>query len=255
MTNQNNELDEILDSLYCDAWFAGRVAEREQSGIRSVTPKFDEAKKAIQALYAPLKKQQNVNTSTEHVKPVNMSLRQAIQDLEFYTKDGEAIDFIHPEHLEHPEHPEHLEHLDKIMELFNKYTESVDLTKPEVNLIDIASPNMTPEADKVVSDALERSAEVMNKKPVENGELREKIADIFDDLCEPTNQFWHRESGLHYADKVLAHTNAEKLKLLDKFENDCKYNYTTFGNSEKMLQVSGLLKRIEAERNKLKEVK
>jgi len=43
----------------------------------------------------------------------------------------------------------------------------------------------------------------------------------------------------------------EKLKLLDKFENDCKYNYTTFGNSEKMLQVSGLLKRIEAERTKL----
>ena len=43
----------------------------------------------------------------------------------------------------------------------------------------------------------------------------------------------------------------EKLKLLDKFENDCKYNYTTFGNSEKMLQVSGLLKRIETERTKL----
>jgi hypothetical protein len=53
MTNQNNKLDEILDSLYCDAWFAGRVAERVQSGIRSVTPKFDEAKQAIQALYAP----------------------------------------------------------------------------------------------------------------------------------------------------------------------------------------------------------
>ena len=53
MTNQNNELDQILDNLYCDAWFAGRVAEREQSGIRSVTPKFDEAKQAIQALYAP----------------------------------------------------------------------------------------------------------------------------------------------------------------------------------------------------------
>jgi hypothetical protein len=35
----------------------------------------------------------------------NNELREAIQDLEFYTKDGEAIDFIHPEHL------------DKIMEL------------------------------------------------------------------------------------------------------------------------------------------
>ena len=42
-----------------------------------------------------------------------------------------------------------------------------------VTLKDIASPNMTPEASKVVSDAIERSAEVMNKvaKPVENGEL------------------------------------------------------------------------------------
>ena len=50
---------------------------------------------------------------------------------------------------------------------------------------------------------------------------------------------------------VMSIIRTEKLKLLDKFENDCKYNYTTFGNSEKMLQVSGLLKRIEAERTKL----
>lgn len=52
-------------------------------------------------------------------------------------------------------------------------------------------------------------------------------------------------------DAINAIIRTEKLKLLDKFENDCKYNYTTFGNSEKMLQVSGLLKRIEAERTKL----
>ena len=51
--------------------------------------------------------------------------------------------------------------------------------------------------------------------------------------------------------RVKSLIRTEKLKLLDKFENDCKYNYTTFGNSEKMLQVSGLLKRIEAERTKL----
>ena len=50
---------------------------------------------------------------------------------------------------------------------------------------------------------------------------------------------------------VMSIIRTEKLKLLDKFENDCRYNYTTFGNSEKMLQVSGLLKRIEAERTKL----
>lgn len=50
---------------------------------------------------------------------------------------------------------------------------------------------------------------------------------------------------------VMSIIRTEKLKLLDKFENDCKYNYTTFGNSEKMLQVSGLLKRIETERTKL----
>ena len=92
--------------------------------------------------------------------PDDIELRQQIADIEMYTTDGEPIDFIHPEHL------------DKIMELVNKYTETVDLTAPKVNLIDIASPNMSPEASKVVSDAIERSAEAMNKKPVENGELR-----------------------------------------------------------------------------------
>ncbi len=116
MTNQNNKLDEILDSLYCDAWFAGRVAEREQSGIRSVTPKFDEAKQAIQALYAP--------------KPVTLK--------------------------------------------------------------DIASPNMTPEASKVVSDAIERSAEVMNKKPVEKGELREQLEEFAIHLKSGTTKGKHR---------------------------------------------------------------
>jgi hypothetical protein len=34
-------------------------------------------------------------------------------------------------------------------------------------------------------------------------ELREKLADVFDELCEPTNQFWHRDSALHYADKCI----------------------------------------------------
>ena len=34
-------------------------------------------------------------------------------------------------------------------------------------------------------------------------ELLEDIADIFDELCEPTNKFWHRDSGLHWAGKVM----------------------------------------------------
>ena len=177
--NQNNELDEILTELAEDCaesyaqhgyYKAYEYAEKAKAKIQALyAPKWEKGTFAkagdvdIEEEYDPLKKQQNVNISTEHVKPVNMSLRQAIQDLEFYTKDGEPIDFIH------------LEHLDKIMELVNKTPKSVDLTKPEVNLIDIASPNMTPEASKVVSDAIERSAEVMNKKPVENGELRHTI--------------------------------------------------------------------------------
>ena len=44
-------------------------------------------------------------------------------------------------------------------------------------------------------------------------------------------------------------------EVLDRFQKDCELNYTTWGNSERMLQVSGVLKRIEAERNKLKESK
>lgn len=62
---------------------------------------------------------------------------------------------------------------------------------------------------------------------------------------------WCFEYGMPARDAIQSLISTEKLKLLDKFENDCKYNYTTFGNSEKMLQVSGLLKRIEAERTKL----
>lgn len=42
-------------------------------------------------------------------------------------------------------------------------------------------------------------------------------------------------------------------KILNRLEHDCKYNYSTFGNSERMLQVSGIRKFIEAERNRLKE--
>ena len=169
MTNQNNELYQILQTLAQSDRGPSRIETAKQAIQALYAPKWEKGTFAkagdvdIEEEYDPLKKQQNVNISTEHVKPVNMSLRQAIQDLEFYTKDGEPIDFIH------------LEHLDKIMELVNKTPKSVDLTKPEVNLIDIASPNMTPEASKVVSEAIERSAEVMNKvaKPVENGELNE----------------------------------------------------------------------------------
>ena len=97
-----------------------------------------------------------------------------------------------------------------------------------------------------------------NNPSPEQGDILERwdrqIETPYADLTELEKQS-DREQVDRYWHLIQAHTNAEKLKLLDKFENDCKYNYTTFGNSEKMLQVSGLLKRIEAERNKLKEVK
>ena len=59
----------------------------------------------------------------------------------------------------------------------------------------------------------------------------------------------------HLLPLITAHTNAEIAKVLDRFEQDCRLHYTTWGNSEKMLQVSGVLKHIQAERAKLKEVK
>jgi hypothetical protein len=58
-------------------------------------------------------------------------------------------------------------------------------------------------------------------------ELREKIADIFDELCEPTNKFWHRDSGLHWASKVMHLIAADRKRValetrvdeLEKFVN------------------------------------
>jgi hypothetical protein len=80
----------------------------------------------------------------------------------------------------------------------NETTDNVDLTKPKVNLIDIASPNMTPEASKVVSDALERSAKTMNNtvKEAENirlTRLREEVTEIVYGVG------WRDEPGLNKA--------------------------------------------------------
>ena len=47
----------------------------------------------------------------------------------------------------------------------------------------------------------------------QDNELREKIADIFDELCEPTNEFWHRDSGLHWADKVMQLITADRKRV------------------------------------------
>ncbi len=106
MTNQNNELDEILEMVKN----YGHISNKPHMTVK-------QAREAIQALYAP--------------KPVTLK--------------------------------------------------------------DIASPTMTPEASKVVSDALERSAEVMNKtaKPVENGEL--DMIDVA--LCISA------QHGIHITDK------------------------------------------------------
>lgn len=47
-----SELDGVLDDLYLTAWGQGRIAERHQTGIRSVTPNFREAKAQILQLHA-----------------------------------------------------------------------------------------------------------------------------------------------------------------------------------------------------------
>lgn len=44
-------------------------------------------------------------------------------------------------------------------------------------------------------------------------ELREQIADLFDELCEPTNEFWHRDSGLHWAGKVMQLIAADRKRV------------------------------------------
>ena len=44
-------------------------------------------------------------------------------------------------------------------------------------------------------------------------ELLENIADIFDELCEPTNKFWHRDSGLHWAGKVMELIIADRKRV------------------------------------------
>ena len=44
-------------------------------------------------------------------------------------------------------------------------------------------------------------------------ELRENIADIFDELCEPTNKFWHRDSGLFWAGKVMQLITADMKRV------------------------------------------
>ena len=44
-------------------------------------------------------------------------------------------------------------------------------------------------------------------------ELREKIADLFDELCEPTNKFWHRDSGLYWASKVMQLITADRKRV------------------------------------------
>ena len=47
----------------------------------------------------------------------------------------------------------------------------------------------------------------------QDSELREQIADIFDELCEPTNKFWHRDSGLYWASKVMQLITADRKRV------------------------------------------
>ena len=41
----------------------------------------------------------------------------------------------------------------------------------------------------------------------------ERIADLFDELCEPTNKFWHRDSGLYWASKVMQLITADRKRV------------------------------------------
>lgn len=83
-----------------------------------------------------------------------------------------------------------------------------------------------------------------------DGELRERIADVFDELCEPTNQFWHRDSGLSWADKVMAlihdHTRGSNLEArLDEAKYQAENVFPTFRSwqtSEKILKRHDELK-------------
>jgi len=44
-------------------------------------------------------------------------------------------------------------------------------------------------------------------------ELRERIADIFDELCEPISMFWQRDSGLYWADSVMQLITADRKRV------------------------------------------
>lgn len=65
-----------------------------------------------------------------------------------------------------------------------------------------------------------------------DNELREKIADIFDTLEEPTNQFWHRDSALSWADKVMALVSARENRMIaDELTKWADDQQITFGRT------------------------
>ncbi len=92
-------------------------------------------------------------------------------------------------------------------------------------------------------------------EPVENGELREQVLTEFKQVHKLAPADYTENCTNVVMSIIQAHTNAAIANVLDRFEQDCRLHYTTWGNSEKMLQVSGVLKHIQAERAKLKEVK
>lgn len=63
-----DQLSKILDELYLDAWGSGRIAEREQSGIRSVTPNFRDAKTNLLTLFAHLASEAKPEKGAGHNK-------------------------------------------------------------------------------------------------------------------------------------------------------------------------------------------
>lgn len=86
----------------------------------------------------------------------------------------------------------------------------------------------------------------------QDNELREKIADLFDELCEPINKFWHRDSGLYWASKVMQLITADRKRValearIDELE---KFVNTT----NRSLSVKKLRDRLSALKSQQEEV-
>jgi hypothetical protein len=94
----------------------------------------------------------------------------------------------------------------------------------------------------------------------------QKMSNTLDEILAPWVGFVHSEyDGTSMVDdelaviatakqQLLALIAREQEKLLAELEKDAKYNYTTWGNSNKMLSVDGINKWIAAKRQALNKI-